>query len=155
MGLYFEEFTVGQKIVTEKRTIHEADILEFARLSGDDNRIHTDPEFSKTTPFGRQIAHGLLGLSIASGLAWQTGLMDGTVLAFREVKEWKFVKPLFIGDTIHAELETIETKALPRIGGGSVTISIEVKNQHSEVCHRGIWVVLIMSKPKGDTNESA
>ncbi len=147
MGLYFEEFTVGQKIVTEKRTITEADILEFARLSGDDNRIHTDPEFSKTTPFGRQIAHGLLGLSVASGLAWQTGLMDGTVIAFREVREWKFVKPVFIGDTIHAELETTETKALPRIGGGSVTISIEVKNQNDEVCHRGIWVVLIMSKP--------
>lgn len=145
MGLYFEEFTVGQKIVTEKRTISETDILEFARLSGDDNRIHTDPEFSKTTPFGRQIAHGLLGLSIASGLAWKTGLMDGTVIAFREVKEWKFVKPVFIGDTLHAELETIETKALPRIGGGSVTIAIEVKNQNDEVCHRGTWVVLIMS----------
>lgn len=154
MGLYFEEFTVGQKIVTEKRTISEADILEFARLSGDDNRIHTDPDFSKTTPFGKQIAHGLLGLSIASGLAWKTGLMDGTVIAFREVKEWKFVKPVFIGDTLHAELETIETKALPRIGGGSVTIAIEVKNQNDEVCHRGIWVVLIMSKPKSETNDA-
>jgi acyl dehydratase len=148
MGQYFEEFIVGQRIVTEKRTITEVDIMSFANLSGDDNRIHTDPEFSKTTPFGKQIAHGLLGLSIASGLAWQTGLMDGTVIAFREVKEWKFVKPVFIGDTIHTELETTETKALPRIGGGSVTISLEVKNQNDEVCHRGIWVVLIMSKPK-------
>ena len=62
MGLYFEEFTVGQKIVTEKRIITEADIMEFARISGDNNRIHTDPEFSKTTPFGKQVAHGLLGL---------------------------------------------------------------------------------------------
>lgn len=148
MGYYFEEFTVGQKIVTEKRTITEADIMTFAKLSGDDNRIHTDPEFSKTTPFGRQIAHGLLGLSIASGLAWQTGLMDGTVIAFREVKEWKFVKPVFIGDTIYTELEITETKTLPRIGGGSVTITLEVKNQNDEACHRGAWVVLIMNKPR-------
>jgi len=147
MGLYFEEFSVGQKTVTEKRTITEADIMEFARLSGDDNRIHTDPEFSKTTPFGKQIAHGLLGMSIASGLAWQTGILDGTVIAFREVKEWKFVKPVFISDTIHTELETIETKALPRIGGGAVTIVLEVKNQNDEVCHRGTWTVLMMSKP--------
>ncbi len=147
MGRYFEEFVVGEKIITEKRTITEADIMEFARLSGDVNRIHTDPEFSKTTPFGKQIAHGLLGMSIASGLAWQTGILDGTVIAFREVKEWKFVKPVFIGDTIHTELETIETKALPRIGGGSVTITLEVKNQNDEVCHRGTWVVLMMSKP--------
>lgn len=148
MGYYFEEFTVGQKITTEKRMITEDDIMTFAKLSGDDNRIHTDPEFSKTTPFGKQIAHGLLGLSIASGLAWQTGLMDGTVIAFREVKEWKFVKPVFIGDTIYTELETIDTKALPRIGGGSVTITLEVKNQNDEVCHRGTWIVLIANKPK-------
>jgi acyl dehydratase len=148
MGLYFEEFTVGQQLVTQKRTITENDIMTFAALTGDDNRIHTDPEFSKTTIFGRQVAHGLLGLSIASGLAWQTGILDGTVLAFREVNEWKFVKPVFIGDTIYVEMEVRETKALPRIGGGSVTITLEVKNQSEDVCHRGLWTVLMMSKPK-------
>ena len=147
MGLYFEDFTVGQTLDTQKRTVTEDDIMAFARLTGDDNRIHTDPEFSKTTPFGRQIAHGLLGLSIASGLAWQTGILDGTVLAFREVKEWKFVKPVFIGDTLYVEMEVQETKALPRIGGGAVTIGLEVKNQSDEVCHRGQWTVLMLSKP--------
>ena len=148
MGMYFEEFSIGQKMVTQKRTIAEDDIMSFAKLSGDDNRIHTDPEFSKTTMFGKQIAHGLLGLSIASGLAWQTGILDGTVIAFREVNEWKFVKPVFIGDTIYVNLEVKEAKALPRIGGGSVTITLEVKNQNEEVCHRGLWTVLMMSKPK-------
>lgn len=147
MGLYFEDFTAGQTLDTQKRTITEDDIMTFARLTGDDNRIHTDPEFSKTTVFGRQVAHGLLGLSIASGLAWQTGILDGTVIAFREVSEWKFVKPVFIGDTLHVEMEVKETKALPRIGGGSVTITLEVKNQNDEVCHRGQWTVLMMSKP--------
>jgi acyl dehydratase len=148
MGLYFEDFYAGQKLDTQKRTITEDDIMTFARLTGDDNRIHTDREFSKTTMFGRQVAHGLLGLSIASGLAWQTGILDGTVIAFREVNEWKFVKPVFIGDTIYVELVVKELKALPRIGGGSVTITLEVKNQNQEACHRGRWTVLMMSKPK-------
>jgi 3-hydroxybutyryl-CoA dehydratase len=148
MGLYFEDFFVGQSLDTQKRSITEDDIMSFARLSGDDNRIHTDPEYSKTTMFGRQVVHGLLGLAIASGLAWQTGILDGTVIAFREVNEWKFVKPVFIGDTIYVELEVKETKALPRIGGGSVTITLEVKNQNEEVCHRGQWTVLMMGKPK-------
>jgi acyl dehydratase len=134
--------------VTESRTITENDIMTFAALSGDDNRIHTDPEFSKTTPFGKQIAHGILGLAIASGLAWQTGILDGTVIAFREINEWKFVTPVFIGDSVHAELEVTEAKALPRIGGGAVTIAFKLKNQKEEVCHRGIWNVLVMSKPK-------
>jgi acyl dehydratase len=148
MGLYFEDFSVGQKVTTEKHTVTENDIMSFAALSGDDNRIHTDPEFSKTTMFGRQVAHGLLGLAIASGLAWKTGILDGTVIAFREVNEWKFVKPVFIDDTIYVEMEVKETKALPRIGGGSVTITLEVKKENDEVCHRGLWTVLMMSKPK-------
>jgi 3-hydroxybutyryl-CoA dehydratase len=148
MGLYFEDFFVGQTIETAKRTITEDDIMTFARLTGDDNRIHTDPEFSKTTMFGKQIAHGLLGLSIASGLAWQTGILDGTVIAFREVSEWKFVKPVFIGDRIYVQLKVAEVKALPRIGGGSVKITLEVKNQNEEACHRGQWTVLMISKPK-------
>jgi 3-hydroxybutyryl-CoA dehydratase len=148
MGLYFEDFSVGQTLDTQKRTITEEDIMTFARLTGDDNRIHTDPEYSKTTMFGRQVAHGLLGLSIASGLAWQTGILDGTVIAFREVSEWKFVKPVFIGDTIYVEMQVTETKALPRIGGGSVRIMLEVKNQNDEDCHRGQWTVLMMSKPQ-------
>jgi acyl dehydratase len=147
MGKFFEEFQVGEKITTEKRTITEDDIMQFAALTWDDNRIHTDPEFSKTTPFGKQIAHGVLGLSFALGLAWKTGMLDGTVIAFREIGEWKFVKPVFIGDAIYAEMETKEAKALPRIGGGSVTIAVEVKNQNGEVCHRGSWTVLMMSKP--------
>jgi len=148
MGLYFEDFSVGQTLDTQKRTITEEDIMTFARLTGDDNRIHTDPEYSKTTMFGRQVAHGLLGLSIASGLAWQTGILDGTVIAFREVSEWKFVKPIFIGDTIYVEMQVTETKTLPRIGGGSVRIMLEVKNQNDEACHRGQWSVLMMSKPQ-------
>jgi acyl dehydratase len=148
MGLYFEEFFVGQKVTTVGRTVTEYDVNTFAGLSGDYNQIHTDAEFSRKTPIGQRIAHGILGLSIASGLAMRTGILEGTVIVFREITEWKFVKPIFINNTIHVDLEVKETKALPRIGGGSVTITLEVKNQNDEVCHRGTWVVLVMSKPK-------
>ena len=147
-GLYFEEFTVGQKIVTVGRTIAESDIFTFAGLSGDFNQIHTDAEFAKTTPFGQRVAHGLLGVAITSGLAMRTGVLEGTVIAFREINEWKFSKPVFIGDTIHAEMTVTETKSLPRLGGGSVTIVFDVKNQKDETVMKGTWVVLVASKPK-------
>jgi len=88
-----------------------------------------------------------LGLSIASGLAMRTGVLEGTVLAFREITEWKFVKPVLIGDTIHVELEVVETKAMPRIGGGIVGIAVEVINQRAEVVMRGRWTVLVRSRP--------
>ncbi len=148
MGHYFEEFQVGEKVTTEQRTVTDGDIMTFATLSGDNNRIHTDAQFSAAGPFGKRVAHGLLGLSIASGLLWKTGILDGTVIAFREVNEWKFVKPVFIDDVVHAELESLETKALPRIGGGSVVVGVELKNQNNDVCMRGKWTLLVMSRPK-------
>lgn len=147
-GLYFEEFTVGRKIVTVGRTIAESDIFTFAGLSGDFNQIHTDAEFAKNTPFGQRVAHGLLGVAITSGLAMRTGVLEGTVIAFREISEWKFSKPVFIGDTIHAELTVTETKSLPRLGGGSVTIVFDVQNQKNETVMKGTWVVLVASKPQ-------
>jgi acyl dehydratase len=147
-GKYFEEFAAGQRIITAGRTITESDIVAFAGLSGDYNQIHTDTEYSRTTPFGQRVAHGLLILGIASGLASQVGFIEGTVLAFREIENWKFSKPVFIGDTVHAELEVIETKAYPRLGGGAILINVEVKNQRAEVVMRGTWNVLIASKPQ-------
>ena len=146
-GLYFEEFEIGQKIMTVGRTIAESDIFEFAGFSGDYNQIHTDAEFSKNTPFGQRVAHGLLGLSIASGLAMRTGVLEGTVIAFREIDNWKFIAPVFIGDTIHVEMEVAETKALPRIGGGSVIVTLDVKKQSGETVMKGAWTILVMSKP--------
>jgi acyl dehydratase len=147
-GLYLEDFQPGQTIITAGRTITEADIVAFAGLSGDFNQMHVDAAYSKNTPFGQRVAHGLLVLSVISGLAVQTGVMEGTVMAFREVNEWKFIKPVFIGDTVHGELEVKETKAMRRIGGGSVLIEIAVKNQTGEVVMRGVWTVLIASRPQ-------
>ncbi len=147
-GLWFEEFEVGQKILTPGRTITEGDITTFAGLSGDYNQIHTDAEFSSKTPFGKRVAHGLLGLSIASGLAMRTGVLEGTVIAFREINDWKFTNPVYIGDTIHAELHIIETKPIPRLRGGSLVIEIQVKNHKNDIVMKGTWTALVASKPE-------
>ncbi len=145
-ALFFEDFQPGLKVTSAGRTITEYEVAAFAGLSGDFNQIHTDAEFAKATPFGRRIAHGLLGLSIASGLAVQTGILGANVIAFREVGEWKFVKPIFIGDTIHVEMEVAETKAFPRLGGGLVTILAHVNNQAGETTMKGSWTVLVKFK---------
>ncbi|MBI3537867.1 MAG: dehydratase, partial [Chloroflexi bacterium] len=79
--MHFEDFQPGTEVVTQGRTITEADIVNFAGVTGDFNAIHVDAEFSKTTPFGERIAHGLLGLSVGTGLIMQSGMLDGTVIA--------------------------------------------------------------------------
>jgi acyl dehydratase len=146
-GRYFEEFAVGDRIVSAGRTVTETDIVSFAGLSGDFNQIHVDADYASGQMFKARVAHGLLGLSIASGLAVQTGFMEGTIMAFREIAEWKFSKPIFIGDTIHVEIEVTETKPVPRLGGGSIIIKLSVKNQKGEVVQQGTWNALMLSKP--------
>ena len=145
-GLYFEEFEVGQSITSVGRTVTEADVVAFAALTGDWTTIHTDAVYAAQHPFGQRVAHGLLGLSIASALAARLGFLEGTVLAFREIDSWKFSLPIYLGDTIHLRATVSETKAMPRLGGGLVTFKVELLNQDNLVVQRGTWCLLV----KGD-----
>jgi 3-hydroxybutyryl-CoA dehydratase len=146
-GLYFEEFALGDSMTSPARTITETDIVAFAALSGDWTAIHTDAEYAAKGNFGERVAHGLLALSIASGLAVRLGFIEDTAIAFREL-EWKFSLPIKIGDTIHMRAEVIEKKALPRLGGGIVTLDVAVLNQRNEVTQRGAWKMLVKSSPE-------
>jgi 3-hydroxybutyryl-CoA dehydratase len=145
-GRYFEDFKVGEVVVSAGRTITEADVVSFAALSGDYNQIHTDAEFAKGTPFGQRVAHGLLVLSVATGLIAQLGLIEGTVIAFRDLT-WKFSRPVFIGDTVRVIAEVVRLKALARLGGGSVVLRVRVANQQGEVVASGEWNALMASRP--------
>lgn len=145
-GLFFDEFQIGDSVESVGRTVTETDIVTFAGLSGDYNLIHTDAEYSKNELFGQRVAHGLLVLSMASGMAVRLGFMEDTVMAFRGL-EWKFVAPVFIGDTIHLRVTIESTKPMARLGGGFVAFKMEVINQHGEVVNRGVWQVLCKGTP--------
>jgi len=142
-GLYFEEYEVGQSITSQGRTVTEADVVAFAALSGDWNPMHTDAEFAAEHPFGQRVAHGLLVLSIASGLAVRLGFLEETVLAFREIGEWKFSLPVYFGDTVRVRATVNQTKPMPRLGGGLVTLKVQILNQDDKVVQRGTWGVLV------------
>lgn len=143
--LYFEDLEPGQEVQTVGRTITEADLVTFAGLSGDHNPLHTDAVYAEKGPYGQRIAHGLLGLAVASGLVARLGLFERSIIAFRELT-FKFRKPVFVGDTIRAVVHVDSTKALPRVGGGIVELEVRVYNQEDEMVHSGTWKVLVRSK---------
>jgi len=149
-GLYFEQYEIGQKMVTRGRTITEADIVQFGSLTGDFNPMHFDAEYMKTHMMGQRIAHGMLSLSYAVGQAYQLGFMEKTVLAFRSL-EMKFSAPVLIGDTLHVELTVKELRASPRLGGGMVTLDVKIVNQADKTAQSGTWTILIASRPADDT----
>ena len=79
--MYYEDFAVGDTYVTPSRTVGEYDISQFAGLSGDYNPIHTDATFAEASEFGQRIAHGLLGMSILTGLVVRLGIFEGSTIA--------------------------------------------------------------------------
>lgn len=147
-GLYFEEFVEGRTLTTRGRTITEADLVNFAGLTGDYNPLHTDAVYAGATMMGQRVAHGMLSLSYAIGQAYQLGILERTVLAFREL-EMKFSVPVYIGDTIRAELTVAEKKEMARLGGGTVKLEMRILNQHNKVVQRGSLTVLMASRPQG------
>lgn len=148
-GHYFEEFEVGYTIVSPARTITEHDVCAFAGLSGDFNPLHTDAEYARDTPFGERIAHGVLGLAVATGLASRLGFLDGTTLAFLGL-DWKFRKPILLDDTIHVVVAVIEKREQAAMGGGIVTFDVRVVNHRDEVVQKGVWRILIRARPQDE-----
>ncbi|RLA97827.1 MAG: dehydratase [Deltaproteobacteria bacterium] len=132
---YFEDLKVGDRAVTAGRTVTEADVVNFAGLSGDFNPIHVDKSFAETTPFKKRIAHGLLVMSIASGLFTQCEMnirIKKSLIALLEVRA-RFLKPVSIGDTIHVEVKVKDKRETSKPDRGVVVLERNVINQNGEV----------------------
>jgi len=141
---YFEDFQVGDKIVTRARTITEADIVMFAAFSGDWYPLHTDVEYAKKSPFGERIAHGMLVLSATSGLM---PLYDMAIVAFYGMDKVRFMAPTKIGDTLRLEMEVVEKNDKGEMGG-VVTFQNKAKNQKDEDVAVSILKIFIAHKSK-------
>jgi acyl dehydratase len=145
IGLYYEDYEVGRRMVTRGRTITEADLVQFAALTGDFNPMHTDAVYAASSLAGQRVAHGMLVMSYAVGQVYQLGILEKTILTFRGV-EMKFSLPVYIGDTIHIEVTVIEKKDARRLGGGTVVSEVRIVNQDGKVVQKGEWTMLVASK---------
>ena len=144
-GLYFEEFTAGKSFKSPApRAVTDEMIRGFAELSGDKNPLHLDDAFAARTPFGERIAHGLLGLSVASGLLHDVGIVSGTIVAFARL-DWRFAGPVRIGDALSLEMSVLKTKAAGS-QAGLVVFDSKVNNQKGEMVQKGEWSLLIKRK---------
>jgi acyl dehydratase len=126
--MYFEDYTIGQVRTSRGRTVTEADIVNFAGLSGDFVELHVNEEYARKGPFGRRIAHGALIFSISTGLMVQMTADHEAIVASRGVDQLRFVAPVFIGDTIHVSKKTIEKNSKDGIRG-LVAFETTVLNQ--------------------------
>lgn len=147
MGLYFEDFSIGQTFTTPARTITEADVVSFSGLSGDYNPLHTDETYASQTIFKQRIVHGMLLVSIMTGLTARLGIFDGTVISLLELEKWKFYKPVFFGDTIKVCMTIIIKEESVKSDRGYLWREVEMVNQRGDVVQKGTIKVLMKRKP--------
>lgn len=146
--LFFEDLVVGEVHTTAGRTVTESDIVSFAGLSGDYNGLHVDAEYASTTQFGERVAHGLLVLSIASGLSTRLAFSEAlapNILGLLDL-QCRWPRPTRIGDTIGVEVSIAECAATSRPGRGVLTLHRRVSNQHQIVVMESVWKLLIRSR---------
>ena len=132
-GRYWEDFKVGEVLVTGRRTMDGGDVSRFAGLTGDFNPLHTDEEFAKTTPFGTRVAHGILTLAVSNGQQNLAGWFEGTTFALLGLDRVRFTAPVRFGDTVHTEMTVKECRESSKPDRGVVTFGVAVKNQRGEV----------------------
>ncbi len=149
LGFRFEDLFVGMRFRSPGRTITDADLVSFAGLTGDYSELHTSDVYAASSQFGRRVAHGMLGLAYAHGLMWpRTGELRETAVAFLGIDGWKFVGPIFVGDTIFVDYELAELRdSRSRPAQAIATFEVKVVKQDGSTVQQGRKALLVSKVP--------
>ena len=144
-AVFYDDLKVGDRFVTSGRTVTEVDIVNFAGLSADWNALHTNAEFAAGTPHGKRIAHGLLVLAIVSGLCTRLPVMkfmEKAILGLANL-QCRWLRPAFIGDTLHVVMEVAAKEPGKKPGQGSVVFKRSALNQTGEAAMESEWKIVM------------
>ena len=146
---YFEDFRPGQVFLSQARTLTEADVVSFAGWSWDTNPVHTDAESACHGRFGERIAHGVLGLSVALGLASRLGVFESCSIALLGIDGWRFRRPLLLGDTVRCRVEILDTRLTSKGDAGILRRRFTLLNQREEEVQDGEIGLMVALRPAG------
>jgi len=146
---YLEDFKTGQTFSGGGRTITEADLTFFSMLSGDWNPIHANAEYARKTRYGQRVVHGTLGIAICTGMLQQLGIFEESAIAMLNLREWKFLAPLLVGDTVHLELEITDVERGKSGKSGKVGRHFRLVNQNGIAAQEGDSDVLVLTRASG------
>lgn len=151
MTYYFEDFHGGQTFLSQARTITETDIVTFAGWSWDTNPVHTDASSARLGRFGRPIAHGLLGLSVALGLASRLGVFESCSIALLGIDGWRFRKPVYAGDSVRCRVEILSTRLTSRGDAGILQRRFSLINDQDEIAQDGEIGLMVRLRAESQT----
>ncbi len=152
-AISFEQIDVGQRWHSEGRTLTEAELAMSCMLTTDWHPIHADEEFAKTTPIGRRMFHGTFGIAIAFGMATRYPELGDSVIAATGLTAWKYLAPLFVGDTVHVEVEIIGKRVTSDGKRGVIERRLRLLKHTGEVAQEGVAGTLVRIKAPAGTGD--
>lgn len=152
MGLFYEDFTPGRRFETGFREVTAADVDAFAALTGDAQPLHTDDAAARAAGFEGRVAHGVLGLALATGLVSGLGLTHGTLVALAGI-EWRFVAAIAPGDRVAVQLEVASRRTTSRAERGLVILRVVMVNHRGVTVQDGTWTELVRRRGEGSIED--
>lgn len=147
-SLYFEDFAEGTEFETGELTVDDAMVQGFADVSGDRNPLHLDEDYARQSAFGERVAHGVLGLAVATGLLNQSGLTRGTLVAFAGLS-WRFRAPIRLDTTVRVRIRTASTRPTSRPDRGLVVLGASLVDADGAVLQEGELTMLVKRRGGG------
>ncbi len=151
-SMCFDDVETGQSWISQARTVTQADVSQFASMTGDFNPLHVDHAFAAQSPYRKPIAHGLLGLSWVAGLGSTAPLMR--TVAFTGIKSWEFLAPIYFGDTVHVETVCLEKLSRGR-KAGEIVWGRKLINQKGQTVQQGRFETLVAIADPRDTKAAS
>lgn len=145
-SLFFEDFKPGDVFQSSGRTITEADLTQFSMISGDWHPIHADREYAKNTRYGQRVVHGVLGIAIATGQMHELGIFTDSIVAMASLDEWKFLKPIFVDDTLTLKLEIVDVVPTKSSKSGRLQRRFTLTNQSGEEVQSGLSAAIVLRR---------
>jgi acyl dehydratase len=151
MTLFYDDFVTGKKFSTRRRTVRQADINSFAKLTGDFNKLHLDARYAKGTVFGGRIAHGALVLSLALGLWYDRDLTRASLVALLGINNVAFRSAVYPGDRIQLVSEVLSKRlSKSRPHAGIVVLKDQVVNDKGKTVLEFERTVLLRTAAGGE-----
>ncbi|CAM5763511.1 MaoC/PaaZ C-terminal domain-containing protein [Bosea minatitlanensis] len=150
-GLRYDEIEAGQRFTSAGRTPTETDHALFMMLVGDWHAIHADEEYARRTAAGRRLMHASLGLSLAMGLQAQAMAFADPMIGAIGLTDWRFRTPMFIGDTVHVEIEILRKRITSDRARYIVERTLRLARHDGVVLQDGTAAVMLRLPPGAGT----
>ena len=140
---WYEDLSIGQVFTGPGRTLTETDLVMFSMITGDRHPIHADEEYASGTKAGKRMFHGTFGIALTISMTADLLPLKNPIIAALGIRDWVFRAPLFIGDTVHSDMEIVEKRVTSDGLRAVISRRLRLIKQDDVIAHEGVADLMV------------